>query len=69
MSNLEKLFEELEDREKVIFYSIGALDKPIKTKIKLQKLIFLFSNVFKDYKDLLEFDKHFLVHIVRMLNI
>lgn len=58
MNNLEKIFDKLEDEEKLIFYAIGALNQPIKTKIKLQKLLFLFSNVFKDYKDLLEFDKH-----------
>lgn len=50
---------ELNDEEKIIIYSLGALDRaPLRSKIKLHKLLFLFSNVFKDYRELLEFDPH-----------
>ena len=50
---------DLEDEEKIIIYSLGALDgTPLKSKIKLQKLLFLFSNVFDSYKELLEFEPH-----------
>jgi len=49
----------LNDEEKIIIYSLGALDgNPLRSKIKLHKLLFLFSNVFKDYKELLEFEPH-----------
>ena len=49
----------LNDKEKIIIYSLGALDgNPLRSKIKLHKLLFLFSNVFKDYKELLEFEPH-----------
>jgi len=50
---------DLEDEEKIILYSLGALDRtPLRSKIKLHKLLFLFSNVFKDFKDLFEFESH-----------
>lgn len=56
---MDKLFNNLEDEEKVVIYSLGALDNnPLRSKIKIQKLLFLISNVFKEYKDLLEFEPH-----------
>lgn len=56
---MDKLFNNLEDEEKMVIYSLGALDNtPLRSKIKIQKLLFLISNVFKEYKDLLEFEPH-----------
>ena len=52
-------FNNLKDEEKIILYSLGVLDNmPIKNKIKLQKLLFMTSNVFEDYGDLLDFEPH-----------
>ena len=49
----------LNDEEKIVLYSIGALDsEPLKSKIKVQKLLYLFSNVFPDFGKLLEFEPH-----------
>ncbi len=56
---LKDIFENLEEEEKIIIFSLGALDgSPLRSKIKLQKLLFLISNVFKNYEDLLEFEPH-----------
>lgn len=56
---LQKYYTHLEDEEKVLLYSIGALDNtPIRNKTKLQKLLFLTSNVFENYQDLLCFEPH-----------
>jgi Uncharacterized conserved protein len=56
---LEKYFNNLEDEEKIILYSLGVLDNmPIKNKMKLQKLLFLVSNIFENYSDLLDFEPH-----------
>jgi len=50
---------DVDDEEKIIIYSLGALDgTPLRSKIKLQKLLFLFSNVFESYKEILEFEPH-----------
>jgi len=52
---------ELNDEEKLILYSIGAMgNTPLRSKVKLQKILFLLSNVFPDFKDLLTFEKHLL---------
>ncbi|MEW6010643.1 MAG: hypothetical protein AB1604_05070 [Euryarchaeota archaeon] len=48
----------LEPDQKLILYAIGALEEPLKSKIKLQKLFFLVSNVFKDLNDIFEFEPH-----------
>ncbi len=54
-----QLFNNLEDDEKIIIYSLGALgNTPLRSKIKIQKLLFLISNVFKEYEELLEFEPH-----------
>lgn len=56
---LKKYYDKLEDEEKIILYSLGVLDNtPIRSKTKLQKLLFLTSNVFDDYQDLLDFEPH-----------
>jgi predicted HTH domain antitoxin len=56
---LKMYFDSLEDEEKIVLFSIGALDNtPIRSKTKLQKLLFLVSNVFEDYKELLVFEPH-----------
>lgn len=58
-NKLKRYFNSLEDEEKIVLFSIGALDNtPIKSKTKLQKLLFLVSNVFEGYKDLLVFEPH-----------
>ncbi len=56
---LKKYCEHLEDEEKIIIYSLGVLNNtPIRSRTKLQKLLFLTSNVFEDYQDLLDFEPH-----------
>jgi len=51
----------LNDEEKIVLYSIGALDsQPLKSKVKIQKLLYLFSNVFPDFGELLEYEPHLL---------
>jgi len=58
-SELKNVYENLNDEEKVIIYVVGSLDNtPLRSRTKLQKVLFLVSNVFKDYKDLLEFEPH-----------
>lgn len=53
------LIDSLEDDENLIIYSIGALDNtPLRGKTKLQKLLFLISNVFCDIKEVFEFEPH-----------
>jgi len=49
---------ELEGDQKLLIYVIGALDTPLKTRIKLQKLFFLVSNVFEDINDAFRFEPH-----------
>lgn len=47
------------EEEKIVLFALGALDNtPLTSKIKLQKLLFLITNVFKDYRDILEFEPH-----------
>ena len=49
----------LNDEEKLILFTIGSLDlAPIHSKIKIQKILFLISNVFKGFQNLLEFEPH-----------
>lgn len=61
MPSLDDIFEDLTDEEKVILYALGALDyQPLRSKTKLEKLLFLLSNVFKDLKGLLRFEPYFL---------
>lgn len=56
---MDKLLNNLQEEEKIVIYCLGSLDNaPIRSKIKLQKLVFLISNVFKEYKDLFEFEPH-----------
>ena len=58
-NKLKRIYDSLEDEERILLYSIGALDNtPIRNKTKLQKLLFLISNVFKEYSALLEFEPH-----------
>ncbi len=50
---------DLDEEEKLILYAIGSLENtPIKGKIKLQKLLFLVSNVFGSLEDLLMYEPH-----------
>lgn len=49
----------LNDEEKLVLYAIGAVDNsPLKSRIKIQKLMFLISNIFKDFQGLLHFEPH-----------
>jgi uncharacterized protein YwgA len=49
----------LNDEEKLILFTIGSLNRsPIRSKIKIQKILFLISNVFKGFQNLLEFEPH-----------
>ena len=49
----------LNDEEKLILFTIGSLNRaPIRSNIKIQKILFLISNVFKGFQDLLEFEPH-----------
>lgn len=58
---INKLYESLEDDERIILYSIGALNNtPLTGKTKLQKLLFMVSEVFVNLKDLLDFDDYLL---------
>lgn len=55
----ESLRIDLDDDEKLVLYAVGALDNsPLESKIKIQKLMFLISNVFKDFQGLLHFEPH-----------
>lgn len=50
---------DLNDEEKIVLYSIGALNnRPLKSKVKIQKLLYLFSNVFSDFGKLLDYEPH-----------
>ncbi|MGC9779567.1 MAG: UPF0175 family protein [Candidatus Heimdallarchaeota archaeon] len=61
MIEVSKLYESLEDDERIILYSIGALNNtPLTGKTKLQKLLFMVSEVFVNLKDLLDFDDYLL---------
>lgn len=52
---------DLNNEEKIVLYSIGALgSKPLKSKVKIQKLLYLFSNVFPDFGELLAYEPHLL---------
>lgn len=56
---MNNLFNNLEDEEKIVIFAVSALDNtPLRSKIKIQNLLFLISNVFKEYKELLEFEPH-----------
>lgn len=49
----------LNDEEKLALYAKGAVDNtPLKSRIKILKLMFLLSNVFKDFQGLLHFEPH-----------
>jgi uncharacterized protein YwgA len=57
----KKFGPELSDEEKILVYALGALGhSPLRTKVMIQKLLFLFSNVFTGFKGLLRFEPHLL---------
>lgn len=49
---------ELDGDQKLLLYAVGALDEPLRSSVKLQKLFFLISNVFEDIDDLFKFEPH-----------
>lgn len=55
-----EIFSRLNPEERIILYAVGALDRPLRSKVKLQKLLFLVSNVFDDINELMRFEPHFL---------
>jgi len=58
-NNIPKAPYALNDEEKLILFTIGSLGRaPIRSKIKIQKILFLVSNVFKGFQNLLEFEPH-----------
>jgi uncharacterized protein YwgA len=61
MPTLNEIYDDLEDEDKIILYALGVLDyEPLRSKVKLEKLLFLVSNVFENYSDLLDFDEYLL---------
>lgn len=52
--------EKLEPDQKLILYAIGALNEPLRSKVKLQKLFFLVTNVFKELSSIFYFEHHLL---------
>ena len=57
----KKTATDLSDEEKILIYALGALNNsPLQTKVMIQKLLFLFSNVFTDFKGLLHYEPHLL---------
>ena len=53
-----ELLGQLEDDEKIVLYVIGASDQPLRSKLKIQKILFLVTNVFEDLNDLLKYEPH-----------
>ncbi len=52
---------DLESDERIVLYSIGALrNTPLRGKVKLQKLLFLVTEVFPEWDEFLEYDSHLL---------
>ncbi|MDD4211612.1 MAG: UPF0175 family protein [Clostridia bacterium] len=52
---------DLGDDQKIILYAVGALDNtPLRSKVKLQKILFLVSNLFEKYGELLDYEAHLL---------
>ncbi len=51
----------LESDERIVLFSIGALrNTPLRSKVKLQKLLFLVTEVFPEWDEFLEYDSHLL---------
>jgi uncharacterized protein YwgA len=56
-----KTVSDLTDEEKILIFALGALgNTPLRTKVMIQKLLFLFSNVFTDFKGLFRYEPHML---------
>ena len=52
----DDLLEDLDDDEKIIIYSIGSNNNtPIASKVKLQKILFLISNLFQHFQEKFDF--------------
>jgi len=59
LNKISKARFTLNDEEKLILFTIGSLNQaPIRSKIKIQKILFLISNVFKGFQNLFEFEPH-----------
>ncbi len=57
MEDLE--IDETQAKENYLILLLGSADSPIKSKIHLQKEMFILSNSFPKIRDLFIFDKHF----------
>ncbi|MFA5311960.1 MAG: UPF0175 family protein [Methanomassiliicoccales archaeon] len=57
---MAQLWNQLNDEEKIVLYCIGSLQRPLRSKLKLQKILFLVTNVFPDLQDLLRFEPNLL---------
>lgn len=54
-----KNISDLTDEEKILIFALGALgNTPLRTKVMIQKLLFLFSNVFTGFKGLFRYEPH-----------
>ena len=58
MPNSDELYAKLEGDEKVVLFAIGVLGQPLRTRLKLEKILFLVSKVFGDLSELFQFEKH-----------
>jgi uncharacterized protein YwgA len=57
----KKIASDLTDEEKILIFALGALgNTPLRTKVMIQKLLFLFSNVFTGFKGLFRYEPHLL---------
>lgn len=58
---MEPAEPDLESDERIVLYSIGALrNTPLRGKVKLQKILFLVTEVFPEWDEFLEYDSHLL---------
>lgn len=58
---MEPTDHDLEPDERIVLYSIGALrNTPLGSKVKLQKILFLVTEVFPEWDELLEYESHLL---------
>ncbi|HKM14023.1 MAG TPA: UPF0175 family protein [Candidatus Methanomethylophilaceae archaeon] len=56
---IEKIFSRLDTSEKIILFCMGALNKPLKSKVDVQKIVFLCNNELPEIFDgLYHFQAH-----------
>lgn len=57
---MAQLWDQLNDEEKIVLYCIGSLQSPLRSKLKLHKILFLVTNVFPNLQDLFRFEPNLL---------